>query len=183
MLAGVTVSLISAAMVMLVRYVSSPHRLAEMDRWLMGGLDVAHYDPVASILPLLLPGGAAILIHARAIDQLSLGPEMALARGVNIKALQRDVFLGGSLATAAVVSVTGPIGFVGLIVPHGVRRLAPRDHRVVLPVSFAASGAFLVLADTIARLAAAPAELPVGILTAVVGGPLFLWLLAASKRS
>ncbi|MDD5307884.1 MAG: iron ABC transporter permease [Deltaproteobacteria bacterium] len=183
LLAGIAVSLISAALMMLVRYLSSPHRMVEMDRWLMGGLDVTGFDAVAGVVPLLLPGLAAVVLHARAIDQLLLGPAMAEGRGVDVDACRRDVFLGGSLATAAVVAVTGPIGFVGLIVPHAVRRFAPRDHRVILPVSFFAGGAFLVLADTVARIVAAPAEIPVGILTAAVGGPIFLVILARGRAS
>jgi iron complex transport system permease protein len=180
LLAGVTVSLTAAAMMMLVRYLSSPFRLAEMDRWLMGGLDVVSYRPIAGMLPMLLPGLVAILYHMRAVDQLSLGSTMAAARGVDVAAVQRDVFIGGSVVTAAVVSAVGPIGFVGLIIPHAVRRVVPKDHRVILPVSFAAAGTFLVMADTAARILMAPAELPVGILTAAIGGPLFLWILSKS---
>jgi iron complex transport system permease protein len=180
LLAGVTVSLTAAALMMLVRYLSSPFRLAEMDRWLMGGLDVVSYAPIAGMLPLMLPGLAAIMIHVRAVDQLSLGRTMATARGVDVAVVQRDVFIGGSLVTAAVVAAVGPIGFVGLIVPHAVRRVVPRDHRVIFPVSFGVAGAFLVLADTAARTLMAPAELPVGILTAAIGGPLFLWILSKS---
>jgi len=182
LLAGITVSLVAAALMMLLRYLSSPFRLAEMDRWLMGGLDVTGYDPAAGTLPILVLGLAAILIHIRAIDQLSLGTRMAAARGVDVATVQRDVFIGGSLATAAVVAAAGPIGFVGLIVPHAVRRVAPRDHRIILPVSFFGAGAFLVLADTVARVAVAPAELPVGVLTAAIGGPLFLWILSRSGK-
>jgi iron complex transport system permease protein len=182
LLIGITVHLVAAALMMFVRYLSSPFRLAEMDRWLMGGLDITGYDPVAGILPVTVLGLAAIFIHIRAIDQLSLGDRMAAARGVDVAAVGRDVFLGGSLATAAVVSVAGPIGFVGLIVPHAVRRIAPNDHRIVLPVSFALAGAFLVIADMAARVIAAPQELPVGILTATIGGPLFLWILARGRN-
>jgi iron complex transport system permease protein len=178
LLAGVTMSLVCSALMMLIRYVSSPFRLAEMDRWIMGGLDVVGYTPLASVLPLLLPGLVLVFFHMRAIDQLSMGRALAESRGVNVSHVQRDIFIGGSLVTAAVVSAAGPIGFVGLIVPHAVRRLTPKDHRVILPVSFAAGGVFLVAADVLARTVIAPAELPVGILTAAVGGPIFLLILA-----
>ncbi len=178
LLAGVTLSLVCSALMMLIRYISSPFRLAEMDRWVMGGLDVVGYTPLASILPLLLPGLVVIFFHLRAVDQLALGRALADSRGVNVPALQRDIFIGGSLVTAAVVSAAGPIGFVGLIVPHAVRRLVPRDHRIILPVSFAMGGIFLVGADVLARVIVAPTELPVGILTAAVGGPIFLLILA-----
>jgi iron complex transport system permease protein len=180
LLAGITVSLVAGALMMLVRYLASPFRLAEMDRWLMGGLDIISYGPIASVMPILLPGLALVLFHMRAVDQLSLGRTMAKARGIDVATLQRDVFIGGSLVTAAVVSVAGPIGFVGLIVPHAVRRVAPRDHRVILPVSFAAAGTFLVIADAAARTLMAPQELPVGILTAAIGGPVFIIILSKS---
>jgi iron complex transport system permease protein len=183
LLTGITVHLVAAALMMSVRYISSPFRLAEMDRWLMGGLDVTGYSAVAGVLPMVVLGLGFILVNVRAIDQLSLGDRMAAARGVDVQAVQRYVFLGGSLATAAVVSVAGPIGFVGLIVPHAVRKIAPTDHRIVLPVSFALAGAFLILADAVARVAVAPAELPVGILTAAIGGPMFLWILARGKKA
>jgi iron complex transport system permease protein len=178
LLAGVTMSLVCAALMMLIRYISSPFRLAEMDRWLMGGLDVVGYTPLASVLPLLLPGLVLVFFHLRAIDQLSMGRALAESRGVNVSHMQRDIFIGGSLVTAAVVSAAGPIGFVGLIVPHAVRRLTPKDHRIILPVCFAAGGIFLIGADILARTVIAPAELPVGILTAAVGGPIFLLILA-----
>lgn len=181
LLAGVTVSLISAAMVMLVRYLSSPHRIVEMDHWMIGGLDVVGYKPLASMLPFVCVGLASIAIHLRALEQLCLGHAMAASRGIDVGRVERDIFIGGALATAAVVSVTGPIGFVGLIVPHAVRRFSPRDQRVVVPVSFAIGGAFLIAADTAARTAVAPAEIPVGILTAAVGGPIFLWILSRRK--
>lgn len=178
LLAGVTVSLVAGAIMMLVRYLSSPYRLVEMDRWLMGGVDVVGLRPIAGILPVLVPTVAIVLYHMRDMDQIGLGSRMAAARGVDVAGVQWDVFLGGSLATAAVVSVTGPIGFVGLIVPHAVRRFTPRDHRIILPVCFAAGGVFLVLADSAARVVVAPAELPVGVLTAAIGGPVFLAILA-----
>lgn len=178
LLAGITMSLVSGAMMMLIRYLSSPFRLSEMDRWLMGGLDIVGYAPLAGTLPVLLPGLAVIFYHMRAVDQLSLGRALAESRGVNVKVVQRDIFLGGSLVTAAVVSAAGPIGFVGLIVPHAVRRIAPKDHRIILPLSFCIAGAFLVAADALARTIIAPSELPVGILTAALGGPIFLIILA-----
>jgi iron complex transport system permease protein len=101
---------------------------------------------------------------------------------VDVAALHREVFLGAGLATAAVVSATGPIGFVGLIVPHAVRRLSGFDHRVVLPASFLLGGAFLVACDAAARTLIQGAEMPVGIVTALVGGPIFIRILLRSGR-
>lgn len=181
LLAGVTLGLISSAMILLVRYLSDPHQLVQLDRWMMGGVDVEGFRDLSALLPFLLPGCVLLLAHARDLDQLSFGEEMAAGRGVPIARLQRIAFFGGSLVTSAVVAVTGPIGFVGLIVPHTVRRLVGPDHRLLLPCVFLAGGGFLVLCDTVARTIVAPTELPVGILTSLMGGPFFLWLLVRGR--
>jgi len=182
LLAGVTLGLISSAMIMFVRFISDPQKLVMVDRWLMGGLEVQGYRSVASVLPLLVPALALLVMQANAMNQLSLGEEMAVGRGVNVRAVQMESFLGGSILTAAVVSVAGPIGFVGLIVPHVLRTLFGPDHRVLLVLSFFGGGAFLAAADTVARSAFAPSELPVGVLTAMMGGPFFLLLLVTQMR-
>ncbi len=182
LLAGITLGLISSAMIMFVRFISDPHKLVMVDRWLMGGLDVHGYRSVASVLPLLLPALVLLLGEAGAMNQLALGEEMAEGRGVNVHAVQVECFLAGSLLTAGVVSVAGPIGFVGLIVPHMLRAVFGPDHRVLLVVAFFGGGAFLAVADTVARSAFAPSELPVGVLTAMLGGPFFLILLITMVR-
>jgi iron complex transport system permease protein len=102
---------------------------------------------------------------------------MAQGHGVDVERTQIHCFLGGALATAAVVSLAGPIGFVGLIIPHVVRRLSGFDHRLVLPATFLSGGAFLVLCDMLARTVLAPTEIPVGVITALIGGPFFIVLL------
>jgi iron complex transport system permease protein len=119
----------------------------------------------------------------RGLDQISFGEEMAMGRGVNVDRLQKLAFLGGSLATASVVAITGPIGFVGLIIPHIVRRHVGPHHRLLLPCAFFAAGGFLVLCDTLARILIAPTELPVGIITALLGGPFFIYLLIQGRRT
>ncbi len=177
LLAGVTLSLICSALILFVRFVSDPHLLVMVDRWLMGGLDVQGFGGVASVLPLLLPALALMGLEANAMNQLALGEELAVGRGVSVGALQTEVFLAGSVLTAGVVSVAGPIGFVGLIIPHAVRGLAGPDHRLLLPLCLFGGGAFLAVADTVARSAFAPTEMPVGVLTAMLGGPFFLLIL------
>jgi iron complex transport system permease protein len=112
---------------------------------------------------------------------MSLGAEAAGARGVHVDRAQRVAFVAASLATGAAVSVGGPIGFVGIIVPHLVRLMVGADHRLVLPASTFFGAAFLVAADAVSRTIFAPVELPVGIVTAVVGGPFFLWMLIRSR--
>jgi iron complex transport system permease protein len=182
LLAGVTLGLISSALIMFVRFISDPHRLVMVDRWLMGGLDVHGFRSVAAVLPLFLPAVALLLTQAPAMNQLSLGEELAAGRGVDVGGVQLEAFLAGSVLTAIIVSAAGPIGFVGLIIPHLLRGLFGPDHRTLLFLCFFGGGAFLAAADTVARTILAPSELPVGVLTAMLGGPFFLVLLITSAR-
>ena len=182
LLAGVTLGMICAALTMFVRFASEPDKLVVADRWLMGGLSVLGYGSVAALLPLLVPALAFLVTLAGPLNQLSLGEEMAAGRGVDVGRLQGGAFLAGSVLTASVVSVAGPIGFVGLIVPHLLRFVFGPDHRTLLFLSFFGGGLFLAAADTVARSAFAPTELPVGVLTAMIGGPFFLLLLVSLSR-
>lgn len=182
LLAGVTLGLICAAMITFLRFISAPDELVRVDRWLMGGLNVHGYGSLASILPLFLPALVLLFMEAAAMNQLSLGEEMAAGRGVDVAAAQARSFLAGAALTAVLVSVAGPVGFVGLIVPHVLRAIFGPDHRLLLFLAFLGGGAFLAGADTIARVAFAPSELPVGVLTAMLGGPFFLLILVTRMR-
>ncbi len=182
LLVGVTLGLISSAMIMFARFVADPTKLMQVDRWLMGGLDVQGYRSLASVLPLALPALALLLTLAPAMNQLSLGEDLAAGRGVAVGAVQAQAFVGGSVLTAAIVSVAGPIGFIGLIVPHVLRRLLGPDQRLLMPACFFGGGAFLAAADTVARSVLPPSELPVGVLTAMLGGPFFLVLVVTTIR-
>jgi iron complex transport system permease protein len=117
----------------------------------------------------------------RALNLLALGPEAAMTRGVDVHATQRLAFFASSVATGAAVSLGGPVGFIGIVVPHLVRLLVGADHRLVLPASALFGAAFLVACDLVARTVIAPLELPVGIVTALIGGPFFLWLLVRQR--
>ena len=183
LLAGVTLSLVCSAVIMFVRYLAEPHKLVVLDRWLMGGLDVQGYQSIASVMPVFLPALVVLLCQVNNLNQLSFGEELAAGRGLDVRAVQGACFVAGSVLTASVVSVAGPIGFVGLIVPHVLRLLLGPDHRTLLFASFFAGGAFLALADTVARTVFAPTELPVGVITAMMGGPFFLVLLVRMGRS
>jgi iron complex transport system permease protein len=147
----------------------------------MGDLDVAGYAPILTALPLVVIAFAAFAWLARPLNLLSLGADAASTRGINVERAQRIAFFGASLATGAAVSVGGPIGFVGIIVPHLVRLMVGSDHRLVLPASTFFGAAFLVGCDAVARIVLAPIELPVGIVTAIIGGPFFLWLLVRKR--
>ncbi|MEC7640755.1 MAG: iron ABC transporter permease [Nitrospinota bacterium] len=177
LLAGVTVNFFFAAMVMLVHYLSDITQSFQIVRWLMGGLDIMDYDSLISLCPLILLGIAVLVFIARDLNIISTGVESAMSRGVNVSGIQRTGFITASIITGGVVSVSGPITFVGLIVPHIVRRLIGPDHRLLIPASMFFGGGFLITCDTVGRTIIAPAEIPVGILTAIIGGPFFMWLL------
>jgi iron complex transport system permease protein len=177
LLAGVTLNAFFSALILFVQYVGDFAQTFRALRWLMGDLDVAGYAPLVYALPFVAVAFAAFAWLARPLNLLSIGSEAAGTRGVNVVQAQRVAFFSASLATGAAVSVGGPIGFVGIIVPHLIRLIVGADHRLVLPASAFFGAAFLVACDVIARTVLAPVELPVGIITAVLGGPFFLWLL------
>ncbi|HKV99410.1 MAG TPA: iron ABC transporter permease [Vicinamibacterales bacterium] len=177
LLAGVTLNAFFSALILFVQYLSNFADTYRALRWLMGDLDVASYLPLLAALPFIIVAFSAFAWLARPLNLLSLGAEAAGTRGVNVVLAQRVAFFSASIATGAAVSVGGPIGFVGIIVPHLARLVVGADHRLVLPASALFGGAFLVACDVLARTSFAPLELPVGIVTALIGGPFFLWLL------
>lgn len=180
-LSGITINLFLSSLILFIHYLADFAESYQMVRWLMGGLDIVDIRVVLRLLPFAALGLALLVWHARDYNVLSLGDEQAAALGVDVKRLQRRTFVAASLVVGAAVSAAGPIGFVGLIVPHLVRLAAGPDHRVTLPASFLFGGGFLVACDTLARTVIAPAELPVGVVTALCGGPFFLWLLRARR--
>lgn len=181
LLAGVTLNSFFSALILFVQYLSNFADLFRAMRWLMGNLDVTSYAPIAGALPLVAAAFIAFAWLARPLNLLSLGADAAGARGINVRSVQRTAFFSASLATGAAVSVGGPIGFVGIIVPHLVRLLVGADHRLVLPASIFLGAGFLVVCDVLARTVMAPMELPVGIITAMIGGPFFLWMLLRKR--
>jgi iron complex transport system permease protein len=177
LLAGVTMNAFFSAMILFVQYFASFADTYRTLRWLMGDLDVSSYQPILAALPTTTVAFAVFAWLARPLNLLALGGDSAESRGLDVTRAQRAAFLSASLATGAAVSIGGPIGFVGIIIPHLVRLLVGPDHRLVLPAAALFGAAFLVGCDLIARTILAPVELPVGIITALIGGPFFLWLL------
>jgi iron complex transport system permease protein len=177
LLAGVTMNAFFSALILFVQFFADFTDTFRMLRWLMGDLDVSSYQPILTALPLVIAAFAAFAWLGRPLNLLSLGPDAAESRGLDVVRAQRIAFVSASLATGAAVSVGGPIGFVGIIVPHLVRLMVGADHRIVLPASALFGAAFLIACDAVARTVLAPLELPVGVITALVGGPFFLWLL------
>ena len=181
LLAGVTLNAFFSALILFVQYLADFAEALRAIRWMMGGLDVASYVPIVAALPLIVISFGAFAMMTRTLNLLSVGTEAAASRGVDIVGAQRLAFLSASLATGAAVSLGGPIGFIGIIVPHLVRLIVGSDHRIVLPAAALFGAAFLVLCDLAARTMMSPLEIPVGVVTALIGGPFFLWLLV--KRS
>ena len=181
LLAGVTLNAFFSALILFVQYIADFAEALRAIRWMMGGLDVAGYTPIVAALPFVLLAFGTFAMMPRTLNLLSVGTDAAAARGVEVTTAQRLAFFSASLATGAAVSLGGPIGFIGIIVPHLVRLLVGSDHRVVLPASALFGTSFLVLCDLAARIVMAPLEIPVGVVTALIGGPFFLWLLV--KRS
>jgi iron complex transport system permease protein len=177
LLAGVTMNAFFSALILFVQYFADFAETYRTLRWLMGDLDVSSYEPLVTATPLIIAAFVVFAWLARPLNVLSLGPDGAATRGVDVARVQRSAFLSGSLVTGAAVSVGGPIGFVGIIIPHLVRLMVGPDHRVVLPASALFGAAFLVGCDVLARTLLSPIELPVGVITALIGGPFFLWLL------
>lgn len=179
LLAGVIVNAIAGALITFIKTLVSASKAQELLFWLMGFIDVPSGITLASLAVYVLAGAAVLMADSGRMNLLSLGDEQAQHLGVDVRSLERRVYIACSLIVGAIVSVTGLIGFVGLVVPHALRRILGPDHRVLVPTSLLAGGAMLVLCDLVARLSFQwlGTEPPVGAVTALVGGPLFLVLL------
>ena len=180
--AGVVMNALAASLIMLVNAVASYRQAQGVLFWIMGALSTQSYAMVAIAGGYAVAGAAALVRHAPALNLLAAGEESAASLGVEVERVRRAVFVAAALLVGAAVSVSGMIGFVGLIVPHVLRLLVGPDLRLLLPASFVGGAVFLVWADTLARTALGPAELPVGVVTALLGGPFFLFLLRRSLR-
>jgi iron complex transport system permease protein len=177
LLAGVTLNAFFSALILFVQYLADFAEVYRATRWLMGDLDVGGFGPILGALPLFIVGFVLFAWLPSSLNLLGVDADSASSRGVDVGATQRRAFFSASLVTSAAVAMAGPIGFVGIVVPHLVRLLVGADHRVVLPASALFGAAFLVGCDLVARTLLAPVEIPVGIVTAIIGGPFFLWLL------
>lgn len=176
LLAGVAVSYTLAAMTSFIM-VFARESMASVVFWMMGGLTSASWPYVAAVTPMFAVGLIVPLTYARALNLMLLGDERAGQLGVEVERFKLLVLGAGSLLVAAAVSVSGLIGFVGLMTPHMVRLVLGPDHRLLVPASAIGGAALMVVADLVARTVLAPVEIPVGIVTALAGGPFFVWLL------
>jgi iron complex transport system permease protein len=179
-LAGVTVTVFFTAIGTFVQQRHS-ETLREVYSFILGGLDTAGWGDVATLAPYVGGSALVILAHRRLLDVLMLGDDEAAALGVDVARVRLVVVVAATVGTAAAVSLSGLIGFVGIIVPHAIRLTVGASYRVVLPLALVAGGAFLVLADVLARTVMAPAELPIGVVTAFFGAPFFALVLRTTR--
>jgi len=180
LLAGVVVAAFFTACIMFVLAISPARTVQSAVLWMMGSLAAANWTSVATAALYTIPAGTVLMGLARPLNLMAIGDETAHYLGADVEGVKRAALLLAALVTAAGVAVAGVIGFVGLVVPHGVRLLIGSDHRALIPLAFLAGATFLMLADLAARVALAPTEIPVGVVTAFVGVPLFLVLLRRS---
>jgi iron complex transport system permease protein len=178
LLAGVVVGAFFNAVILLLLTIADVESFRSAVFWMMGSLGAASWQSFALVSMYLLPAAVVLIALARPLDLLALGEETATYLGTRVERVKLVAYVVASLAVAASVAVCGVIGFIGLIVPHALRLLWGSEHRLLLPACFLAGGAFLLLADTAARTLTAPAELPVGVITALIGVPLFIALLS-----
>lgn len=184
LMAGFAVSAILsyALSFLLIVYDRLQLNLRQLYGWLLGGVSVTRWEQVMAVAPLVIVGVLAAYILAYSLNALALGEEGAAQVGVAVERDKRLIIVAGSLLTTAAVTISGLVGFVGLVVPHILRLLLGPDHRLLVPAAALGGGAFLVLADLLARVVLPPIEVPVGILTAFAGGPFFLYLLRRTKK-
>jgi iron complex transport system permease protein len=177
LLAGVAMSFFFTSLILFLQYTATLGDSYRIVRWLMGGLAGVDGAAVLQMTPFVALGMAGLAWRARQFDLLSVGADIAASRGVDVVKARRGVLLATSVMVGGVVAACGPIGFVGMMAPHISRLLVGAEHRYLLPASCLFGGAFLTVCDAAARTVMAPAELPVGVITAFLGGPFFLWLL------
>ena len=182
LLTGVIFNSFVAALIMFLNSIVDFYQAQGLLFWLMGSLSTRAYLTVAFIFAYIAAGFVWLWRQGLRLNLITLGEEAALQLGVEVASVERQVFVATSLMIGAMVSVSGMIGFVGLMIPHVMRLLVGSDHRLLLPASFLAGATFLCWADTLARVLLAPAELPVGIVTAFFGGPFFIYLLYREGR-
>lgn len=184
LLAGVAISFFFSSLILFIQYTADINNSFRILRWLMGGLNsVTGFGDFYTAVPFVAIGIIILAAYTHELNLLAIGDDIAMSRGVDVRRTKRILFIVTSLMVGAVVAVCGPIAFVGMMAPHICRMLIGPDHRYLMPASCLFGAAFLALCDTIARTVIAPTQLPVGILTAFLGGPFFLWLLVSGRAT
>lgn len=183
LLAGIAINALCGAAIGVLSYIGDEQQLRQLTLWMMGSLGQAQWPTLLVAASFALPAIIATGWLASTLNLLQLGDEEAHYLGINVKRKRQQLLLLSSLLVGAAVSVSGVIGFIGLVVPHLIRMSIGADHRWLLPCSTLAGACLLLVADTLARTLVQPAEMPVGLLTSLIGGPYFLWLILRTRRA
>ena len=177
LLSGLAANSVCSALILVIHGLVGESQLFSIARWLIGSVDAIDYDALAVFVAVVLIASAFVVGEARAWNLMAVDPSWAATRGARVTRLTLGAYGAGAVLTAATVALTGPIGFVGLIVPHLVRTRIGADHRVLMPCAFLAGGVLLAGCDAIGRVVIAPAEVPAGAIMALIGGPYLVWVL------
>jgi len=177
LLAGVAINFFFSSMIMFLQYVSDFTESFRMVRWLMGNIEITSFKAVLNMLVFVSVGSSVVLYLSGEMNLMTISDEIAITRGVNLNRVRKTLFFATSVMVAGVVSFCGPIGFVGLMSPHICRLIIGADHRYLAPATLLFGGAFLGICDTAARTILPQSEIPVGVITSLLGGPFFVWLL------
>ena len=183
LLAGIAVGFFLHAVVSFLKIIASHEALRDVVLWLMGSFALATWGDVKMVIAPVLFGVGLLYLFSRELNALQFGEETAMHLGMEVETVKRILLIASALVTAVAVSVSGIIGFVGLIIPHLVRLIIGPDHRILLPASALCGGIFLVLCDALARTVVQPTEIPIGIITAAIGAPYFVYLLRRRKKA
>ncbi|BDS08079.1 ABC transporter permease [Oceaniferula spumae] len=183
LLGGVAISFFFSSLILLLQYFGDIGNTFRIIHWLMGDLSRASFDSVLQVLPFILSGALITGLLHRELNLLTINDDLAASYGLHVERMRIILFLAVSLMIAGIVTVCGPIGFVGIMAPHICRLIIGANHKYLVPAALLFGGIFLALCDTLARSLATTAEIPVGIITALLGGPFFLWLLFKQGRS
>ncbi len=181
LLCGVALSLFFSSLVVVLQYLGTMGQLFSITRFLMGSFDLVGYDAVKIVFPFVAVGVVISILLSRGLDLLSIGDQFAQTRGLSPRVVRNILIVTISLVVAVIISICGVVGFVGIIVPHMARQMVGATHKNLLVASLLLGGSLLLLCDTIGRVVLAPAEIPVGVITSLIGGPFFLWLVLRSQ--
>ncbi|MCO6430431.1 MAG: iron ABC transporter permease [Deltaproteobacteria bacterium] len=177
LLAGVALSFFCSSLVVFIQYIADVAEIFSITRWLMGSVETIGFEKVMMVTPVVLAAAAVTFLYGRELDLIAVGDEFAISRGVRVSRTRQILFAAACLMVALIVSFCGVIGFVGIMVPHIARRLTGLSHRTLALSSFFIGGCLLMACDALARIMIAPSEIPVGVITSIIGGPFFLLLL------
>lgn len=176
LLTGIAVNSVCSSFILLLYSLAGVTRSFSITRWLIGSVDATSYTSLAFFISIVSIAALFVISQASGWNLLSVDEQWAASRGVSVQGLIMRGYISGSVLTAAAIALTGPIGFVGLIIPHLVRARITSDHRILMPCSFLLGGTLLALCDAVGRVVLSPAEVPAGVILALLGGPYLVWL-------